>query len=138
MLGVWAVPVILTTGMDLAAFWLALAPLLFVLLQGGAYWLLARNWVGASRMPVGLARVFGALKWLNLAVLVGGLVGIVAWWPSSWPVVALVGFTWVFGVVEYVNYFVVRLSYPARVWLLEVRHFRTPRLMRDLRQAARR
>lgn len=134
MLGVWAVPTILTTGMDLAAFWLALAPLLFVLLQGGAYWLLARNWVGASRMPVGLARVFGALKWLDLAVFGGALVGIVLWWPSSWPIAALIVLTWVFGVVEYINYYVVRLSYPARTWLLEVRRRRAPRLIKDLNQ----
>lgn len=138
LLGVWAVPTILTTGMDLAAFWSALAPLLFVLLQGGAYWLLARRWVGESRMPVGLARVFWALKWLNLVVLIGGLVGIVAWWPSSWPAAALVAFTWAFGVVEYLNYFVVRLSYPARTWLPGVRRGRTPRLIKDLREAVHR
>lgn len=138
MLGVWVVPAILPSASDVAAFWSALAPLLFVLLQGGSYWLLARRWVGVSRMPVGLARTFWVLKWLNLMVIVGGLVGIVAWWPSSWLVAVLVLFTWAFGAVEYLNYFVVRLSYPARAWLREVRRWRTPRLIKDLRQAAHR
>ncbi len=138
MLGVWVVPHVLPSGSDVAAFWSALAPLLLVLLHGGSYWLLARRWVGTSRMPVRLARTFWVLKWVNLVALVGGLVGIVAWWPSSWLVVVLVLFTWGFGAVEYLNYFVVRLSYPARAWLSEVRRFRTPRLMRDIRQATHR
>ena len=42
---------------------------------------------------------------------------------------------WVFGVVEYVNYFVVRLSYPVRRLPLVVGQWRTPRLVQDLNSA---
>jgi len=43
---------------------------------------------------------------------------------------------WVFAVVEYLNYFVVRLSYPLSRWFQEVGSWRTPRLMIDVRDAA--
>ena len=38
-----------------------------------------------------------------------------------------------FGVAEYLNYYVVRLAYPARTWLRLVRQWRVPRLVADLR-----
>jgi hypothetical protein len=40
---------------------------------------------------------------------------------------------WLFGVVEYVNYFVMRLAYPMRRWIAEVGERKTPRLMIDVR-----
>lgn len=39
---------------------------------------------------------------------------------------------WVFGVLEYVNYFVVRLSYPIHRWLTTVGQWHTPQLVQDL------
>lgn len=39
---------------------------------------------------------------------------------------------WLFGLVEYLNYFVVRLAYSPSVWLSEVVRLRTPRLVEDL------
>jgi hypothetical protein len=44
---------------------------------------------------------------------------------------------WVFGVLEYVNYFVVRLAYPLGRWFTTVGEWRTPRLVQDLGVAAR-
>lgn len=52
---------------------------------------------------------------------------------SPWAAVLVLG-VWAFGVVEYVNYFVVRLAYP----LAETRKIaerRVPRLITDLRAA---
>ena len=42
---------------------------------------------------------------------------------------------WAFAVVEHVNYFVVRLSYPATEWFGAVTRWRTPRLVQDVREA---
>jgi len=42
---------------------------------------------------------------------------------------------WLFAVLEYVNYYVVRLAYPVGEWFVRVGEWRTPRLIRDLRTA---
>ena len=42
---------------------------------------------------------------------------------------------WLFGVVEFINYFVMRLAYPVRRWFAEVGERRTPRLMLDVRSS---
>lgn len=115
------------------ALWSALIPLLVVLVQGGAYWLLARRWVTLAPMPTGLARVFRVLRAVDPVVLGAGLVGVVTWWPASATEAALVAFVWLFGVIEYVNYFHVRLAYPVSQWFSRVRQWRTPQLVKDLR-----
>lgn len=120
---------------DRLALWSALVPLLVVLLQGGVYWLAARTWVGQRTMPAGMAAVYGAFRLLDPALLVAGLVGVLVWWPSSSWAAALVLGVWFFGVVEYVNYYVVRLAYP----LGETRKIaerRPPRLVVDVRAAS--
>jgi len=119
---------------DRFALWSALIPLLVVLVQAGLYWLAARTWVCRRTMPVGLAAVYSVFRVLDPVLLVAGLVGVLVWWPSApWAAVLVLG-VWAFGVVEYVNYFVVRLAYP----LGEIRKIierRTPRLITDLRAA---
>lgn len=125
----------LVDGPDRRALWAALIPLLAVLLQGGTYWLLARGWVGRSVMPSGLATLYTGFRRLDPVLLLGGLVGVLVWLPERpGGVVAVVG-VWVFGVVEYVNYFVVRLAYPPARWWRGVKERRTPRLVLDLRGA---
>lgn len=114
------------------ALWWALIPLLAVLVQGGAYWLAARRWVGRAPMPARVAATFRALRWLNPALLGAGLVGAVSSWPHQPLAAVVVGGVWAFGVLEYVNYFVVRLAYPAHRWLVGVRRRRRPALVRDL------
>lgn len=118
---------------DTLVLWSALIPLLAVLVQGSVYWLLARNWVLRSRMPRGVARLLRVMRIGNVGVLIAGLAGVLLWLPANpgWAVAVLA--IWVFGVIEYLNYFVVRLSYPFAFWASEVGRWRTPRLVRDLR-----
>lgn len=118
------------------ALWAALIPLLAILLQAGAYWLLARSWVERRPMPLRVARLFRVLRVLNAALLVAGLVGVLLWLPAQPGLAILVVFVWLFGMVEYVNYFVVRLAYPVSQWARSVGQRRTPRLMQDVRSAA--
>lgn len=118
------------------ALWAALIPLLAVLVQGGAYWLHARRWVKRTTMPRPLARLFRVFRALDPVLLTAGLVGVIVWLPIDVGPAILVVFVWLFGVIEYVNYFVVRLAYPAQHWLQRVGQWRAPRLMQDVRAAA--
>lgn len=119
------------------ALWCALAPLLLVLVQAGAYWLLARGWVGVGPMPSHLARLYRLFRVVDPLLLLAGLVGVLVWWPDELWAALLVMAVWVFGVIEYLNYFVVRLSYPASEWFAKVRERRRPRLMKDVGLAGR-
>jgi hypothetical protein len=122
----------LPDGGNQMALWSALIPLIAILIQAGAYWLLARRWVGRSGMPEPLARTYRALRVVNLALLGAGLVGVVGWsWHHPVITVFLAG-VWLFAVVEFLNYFVVRLAYPLNRWFAEVARWRTPRLVRDM------
>ncbi|WP_285026566.1 hypothetical protein [Plantibacter sp. ME-Dv--P-122b] len=121
---------------DALAFWSALLPLLVILVQAGGYWLLARRWVKQGTMPGGLAATYRGFRVLDAALLLAGLVGIIVWFPAH-PFAAIgIPFVWLLGVIEYVNYFVVRLAYPPSVWFQRVGERRTPRLMQDVRAAA--
>lgn len=118
------------------ALWSALIPLLVILAQAGAYWLLARRWVNVERMPVALAALYGVFRWLNVVLLAAGLFGVILWWPQPIGVALLCLGVWLFGVIEYLNYFVVRLSYPFTEWFAKVGQWRVPRLMRDVNESA--
>jgi hypothetical protein len=116
---------------DALAFWSALIPLLVILVQAGVYWLLARRWVKQGTMPRGLASVYRGFRVLDAVLLLAGLVGI----PAH-PFAAIgIPFVWLLGVIEYVNYFVVRLAYPPSEWFQRIAEWRTPRLMQDVRAA---
>lgn len=119
------------------ALWAALVPLLVILVQAGTYWLSARTWVAKAPMPSTIAAAYRGFRIADPALLVlGGLV--LAWfWPTSPIAGGFVVGVWAFGVVEYLNYFVVRLAYPARAWFSVVGQWRTPRLVKDLRSASR-
>lgn len=117
------------------ALWSAVVPLLLILVQAGAYWLLARRWVKRSPMPAGLAARFRALRIITLIMLGLGLAGIIIWWPENLAVAVVAVAVWSFALVEYVNYYVVRLSYPPSRWFALVGQGRTPRLARDIRSA---
>lgn len=114
------------------ALWSALVPLLLVLVQAGAYWLLARSWAGGGTMPSTLARLYRVFQIIDPLLLIAGMVGVLVWWPDDPWVAAFVLFVWAFGVIEYLNYFVVRLSYPASEWMAKVRQLRRPRLVKDI------
>ena len=121
---------------DRLALWSALVPLLIVLVQAGIYWLLARSWVEHHPMPAFLRGVYRVCRIVDVALLAAGLVGIIVWFPAGIGAALAVVAVWVFGVIEFVNYFVVRLSYPARSWFSTVRQRRTPRLVRDMNSVA--
>ncbi len=97
---------------DSTALWSALIPLLVVLVQAGVYWLLARRWVTQAPMPAALAAAYRLFRVVDPVVLAVGLVGVMAWWPDRLAPALAIGGVWIFGVLEYLNYFVVRLSYP--------------------------
>lgn len=119
------------------ALWWAMAPLLVILLQGGAYWLLARTWLpgaGRSGMPRGVALLYRAFRLLDPVLLAGCLAGLLLTGAGSGALV-LGLLVWVFGLLEYVNYFVVRLSYPVTQWFTLVGRRRTPAVVRDVARA---
>lgn len=117
--------------------WSGAGPLVAILVFAGCYWLLARRWLGSRTIPSWVAPVVRVARTGFAVVLVAGLVGAVVWFPASSPARTVTVAALALGVVEYVNYFVVRLSYPAGVWWREVRRLRTPRLVKDGRAAAR-
>lgn len=119
------------------ALWWAMAPLLVVLLQGSAYWLLARTWLpgaGRSGMPRNIALLYRAFRLLDPVLLAGGLAGVLLTGPGPGALVLCL-LVWLFGVLEYVNYFVVRLSYPVAQWFALVGRRRTPAIVRDVTRA---
>ena len=119
------------------ALWSSLIPLLVILVQAGVYWLSARTWVTKAPMPARIAAVYRAFRLADPALLAAGAIGLAWFWPASAMAGVLAVGVWTFGVVEYLNYFIVRLAYPARQWFALVRQRRTPRLIGDLRSASR-
>lgn len=115
-----------------AALWSALAPLLVILVQAGVYWLLARTWVGRRPMPVGLAGLYRSFRVVDPILLLAGLVGVITWMPDQPLATAVVLAVWLLALIEYVNYFVVRLAYPPSQWLAKIGQWRTPRLVLDM------
>ena len=90
--------------------------------------------VPRHRMPRTLARFYLTLRWVTPLFFVLSAVGLAMWWPSL-PHVRVLGVSAVsFGVIEYVNYFIRRVSYPVATWWWDVRRLRQPRLIRDVRR----
>ena len=113
---------------------LATIGLVVVLIEGGCFWLLARRWVPGGRMPRTAARTYLMLRWATPLILVLSAVGLALRWPSLAQVRVLGVIAVAFGVIEYVNYFVLRVSYPVATWWRDVRRLRRPRLIRDVRR----
>ncbi|MEL4359147.1 MULTISPECIES: hypothetical protein [unclassified Luteococcus] len=114
--------------------WLSILPLEFILTQGGIYWLAARDWVKRSCMPPLLAGSFAVLTWANPLLLLAA-VGMLAWQRPAGSAAALAVACVVFGAIEYVNYFWIRLSYPWKSWARQVTQWRRSRLRQDLETA---
>ena len=110
-------------------------PLLVILVHAGAYWLLARDWVMRGEMPRGLARLYRAFRAIDAVLLVAGLVGVLVWRPADVLGTVVILIIWLFGVIEFINYFLMRLAYPLGRWFAEVGERRTPRLMLDVRSS---
>lgn len=92
------------------------------------------GWRARVVVPAGLARAYLGLRVLDVLLLFLGLTGIVLCRPSPWIFAGALA-VWAFGVVEFVNYFVVRLAYPARLWFVRVWRWRRPRLVEDFRES---
>lgn len=114
--------------------WIALAPLLLILVQGGMFWLVAVRWVGGGVMPRPLVQLYRLFRIVDPLLLVAAAVGAVWWRPEPIGWVLMAAGIWLFAVIEYLNYFVVRLSYPVRSWWSTVTQWRTPRLVMDVQQ----
>lgn len=115
------------------SFLVGFTPLVMVLVQAGAHWLLARTWVLVRPMPLPLVRLYRAFQVLDVFVLVAAGAYIAVHLPSTgWTGVPAVA-VWLFAVMEFVNYYVARLSYPWSQWITMVGQWRTPRLVQDLR-----
>ena len=122
--------------LDSAALWFALVPLLVVLRQAGVYWLLARSWVERAPMPATLSSPYCTYRVVGFLLLSLGLVGVIAFRPDNLSLATAFVAAWAFGVVEYVNYFVVRLSYPTTRWLATVGKWRVSTLAKHMKAAA--
>lgn len=117
-----------------AALWFSLSPLLFVLVQGGAYWLLARHHL-PEPIPRAVARVYQCFRVLDPVLLLACTVGAIVMWPGMSLSAFVIVVVWLFAVAEYINYFHIRLSYPWQTWTSQIGRWSTPRLVRDLRRA---
>ncbi len=82
-------------------------------------------------MPRGLALVYRAFRLLDPVLLAACLAGLLLTGADGGALVVCL-LVWVFGALEYVNYFVVRLSYPLAEWFALVGRRRTPALVRDI------
>lgn len=122
---------------DATCLWFALAPLLIILAQAGTYWLGARTWVKSHPMPRPWAVAYRTFRLINPLFLIAGFIGMIYTWPPTIGAgLICLGF-WLFAVIEYVNYFIVRLSYPFSRWFRDVTQWRTPQLIRDINGALR-
>ncbi|MGB3330379.1 MAG: hypothetical protein WBA46_15570 [Thermomicrobiales bacterium] len=82
-------------------------------------------------MPRALARLYVGFGGLNVILLAIGL----AEMPAGTR--ALLAGIWVFGLVEAIKSYAVRLAYPANMWIAEVGRWRTPRLRSEIRSGLR-
>ena len=111
-----------------AALWSALIPLLVILIQAGSVLAAPRNWALRGAMPPGTRGSTGP-SGIDVVLLAAGLVGVLIWRPADVLGTALLLIIWLFGVIEFINYFVMRLAYPVSRWFAEVGQRRTPRLI---------
>ena len=96
-----------------------LSLLTFILLQGSIYWAilirrLSNPQFGSGSVP----KLYGGFRILDLALLISGFPFIV-WNTQSFQVTILATLIQVFALIEWVNYFLVRLSYglnPLVLW----------------------
>lgn len=86
-------------------------------------------------MPRSLARLYRTLQVLDVLVLLAAGIYIAVDLSSTRWAGTMAVLVWLFAVVEFTNYYVVRLSYPWAKWFTKVGQWRTARLVQDLRAA---
>ena len=96
-----------------------LSLLTFILLQGSIYWAILIRRLSNPQFGSGnVLRIYGGLRILDLILLFSGFPFIV-WNTQSVQVVILAALIQLFALIEWVNYFLVRLSYslnPLVLW----------------------
>ena len=96
-----------------------LSLLTFILLQGSIYWaILIRRLSNPQFGSVNVPRIYGGLRILDLLLLISGFPFIV-WNTQSVRVAIIATLIQLFALIEWVNYFLVRLSYslnPLVLW----------------------
>ena len=96
-----------------------LSLLTFILLQGSIYWAilirrLSKPQFGRGSVP----KLYGVLRILDLILLISGI-PLIVWNTQSFQVAILAMLIQLFALIEWVNYFLVRLSYslnPLVLW----------------------
>ena len=95
-----------------------LSLLTFILLQGSIYWAILIRRLSNPQFGSGnVLRIYGGLRILDLILLFSGFPFIV-WNTQSVQVVILAALIQLFALIEWVNYFLVRLSYSLNLLLL--------------------
>ena len=97
----------------------SLSLLTFILLQGSIYWAilirrLSKPQFGSGTVP----KIYGCFRILDLVLLISGFPFIV-WNTQSFQVAILATLIQLFALIEWINYFLVRLSYslnPLVLW----------------------
>ena len=96
-----------------------LSLLTFILLQGSIYWAilirrLSKPQFGSGNVP----KIYGGLRILDLVLLISGFPFIV-WNTQSFQVAILATLIQLFALIEWINYYLIRLSYslnPLVLW----------------------
>lgn len=110
---------LLTDWMSLITILYPLSLLTFILLQGSTYWAilirrLSNPQFGSGNVP----KIYGVLRILDLILLISGF-PFIFWNAQSVQVAILAKLIQLFAIIEWVNYFLVRLSYslnPLVLW----------------------
>lgn len=129
----WTVP-FLTDSLAVFAF----AILEFVLLQGSLYWLLKRRRImagGGLALTHEQIRLFSYFRRLNALLLLIGIGGaLYAFWARPLTFALWYCALYLFALIEYINYYHIRLSYPWRemVKTLLSLHWRRSKLSQEL------
>ena len=95
-----------------------LSLLTFILLQGSIYWAilirrLSKPQFGSGNVP----KLYGVLRILDLVLLISGFPFIV-WYSQSVRVAIIATLIQLFALIEWINYFLVRLSYSLNLLVL--------------------
>lgn len=96
-----------------------LSLLTFILLQGSTYWAILIRRLSNPQFGNGnIPKIYGVLRILDLVLLISGFPFIV-WYSQSVRVAIIATLIQLFALIEWVNYFLVRLSYslnPLVLW----------------------
>ena len=95
-----------------------LSLLTFILLQGSTYWAILIRRLSNPQFGNGnIPKIYGVLRILDLVLLISGFPFIV-WYSQSVRVAIIATLIQLFALIEWVNYFLLRLSYSLNLLVL--------------------